>query len=202
MESIISPVGVIVPVHDFGPYLAEALDAVLAEEPAAVVVVDDAAPAPIVLHPDHAPRCMLVRRERPGGPAAARASGLAALGDAGLVALCDARDAWAPGSLAPRMAALEADEEAVGCFGRALSIGPDGRATGERWMEPPAGRVAADAWLHGPNPVPASSVAVRRDTLERAGGFAGAKDRDLWLRLAALGPWLCVPEAFVRCRGA
>ncbi|MDX6683796.1 MAG: hypothetical protein QOG94_3835, partial [Solirubrobacteraceae bacterium] len=55
-------VGVIVPVHGFAPYLAETLDCVLAQLPAPdeVVVVDDASPEPLVLHPDHAPHCTLL----------------------------------------------------------------------------------------------------------------------------------------------
>ena len=75
-------IGVIVPVHGFAPYLAETLDCVLSQEPAPaeVVVVDDASPEPLELHPDHAPDCRLVRRDECGGPAAARESGLAALG--------------------------------------------------------------------------------------------------------------------------
>ncbi|MCW3010147.1 MAG: hypothetical protein JWO90_551, partial [Solirubrobacterales bacterium] len=80
----------IVPVHGFAPYLAEALDAVLAEGPDAVVVVDDGSSLPLALHPDHAAAGVrLVRRAVTGGPAEARASGLDALGpDVDLVALC------------------------------------------------------------------------------------------------------------------
>ncbi len=200
-----SRVGVIVPVHGFAPYLAEALDGVLGEDPAAVVVVDDGSPAPQALHPDHAQRCALVRRDVCGGPAAARATGLAALpGDVDLVALCDADDAWAPGSLAPRAAALQRDAEAVACFGRALVVGPDGRETGERWAQPAPGRHEGAGWLYAHNPIPTSSVLMRRDALDGAGGFASAlqraEDWDLWLRLAARGPWLCEPAAVVRYR--
>jgi glycosyltransferase involved in cell wall biosynthesis len=201
----VTRVGVIVPVHGFAPYLAEALDAVLAEAPDAVVVVDDGSPAPLALHPDHAPRCTLVRRELRAGPAAARDRGLAALtDDVGLVALCDADDAWTAGSLAPRVAALEVETAAVGCFGRALVVGPDGRETGERWAAPAAGRHEGPGWLYAHNPIPTSSVVLRASALDAAGGFASAlplaEDWDLWLRLAALGPWLCVPDAVVRYR--
>ena len=55
-------VGVLVPVGGFAPYLAEALDAVLEQAPAAVVVVDDGADPPVVLHPDHRPWITLERR--------------------------------------------------------------------------------------------------------------------------------------------
>ena len=187
-------VGVIVPVHGFPAYLAETLDCVLGQDhaPDAVVVVDDGSPEPVRLHPDHAPRCTLVRREACGGPAAARATGLEALGPgADLVALCDADDAWADGKLAAQVEALDRLPEAAACFGRALVVGPDGRATGERWAEPAAGTHAGPelaALLYAGNPIPTSSMVLRRGALDAAGGFASpvrlAEDWDLWLRLA------------------
>lgn len=205
-------IGVIVPVHGFAPYLAEALDCVLAQADAGwleVVVVDDASPEPLVLHEDHAPHCRLVRREDCGGPAAARASGLASLSDTvSLVALCDADDAWLPGKLARQAAAFEESSEAVACFTRALIVGADGRATGERWTELRAGLHAGPslaALLYEANPIPTSSMLLRRSALEEAGGFASpvrvAEDWDLWLRLAAGGAsFICVGETLVRYR--
>jgi glycosyltransferase involved in cell wall biosynthesis len=204
-------VGVIVPVHGFAPYLAEALDCVLEQVPApdAVVVVDDGSDEPLSLHPDHAPRCRLVRREQCGGPAAARASGLEALApEIDLVALCDADDAWTEGKLASQLSALERFPEAALCFGRALVVGPDGRATGERWSEPAPGvHVGPElvARLYEANVIPTSSVVLRRAALEAAGGFASpvrlAEDWDLWLRLAAAGcAFICEPRAVVRYR--
>lgn len=203
--------GVLVPVHGFAPYLAEALDTILAQpgEPA-VVVVDDGSPQPLALHPDHAPRVTLVRREVAGGPAVARAAGLDALAqDVELVALCDADDAWLPGALAATTGALAAAGAGAGwAFARALVVGPDGRPTGERWAEPPAGRLAATDFgreLYAANPVPTSSVVLRREVLAEAGGFPGpvrvAEDWELWLRLCARGvDAVCVGETTVRYR--
>jgi glycosyltransferase involved in cell wall biosynthesis len=204
-------VGVLLPVHGFAPYLAEALDSVLAQDPppGAVVVIDDGSPDPIALHPDHRGRVTLVRRADAGGPAAARATGLeVSPADVEIVALCDADDAWTPGKLAAQVTALAAEPDAGWCFGRALVVGPDGRETGERWAEPAPGRHAAAALaarLYEANPVPTSSVAIRRDALARAGGFSSpvavAEDWELWLRLARSGAdALCVPEAVVRYR--
>ncbi len=199
----------IVPVHGFAPYLAEALDCVLGEEPAQVVVVDDGSPEPLCLHPDHVERCTLVRRDRAGGPAVARAAGVEAVDDSiEVLALCDADDAWEPGSLAPRLAALREDPGAALAFGRATVVGPDGRPTGERWAEPAGGSHEGEALtslLYAANPLCTSSVVLRRAALEDAGGFAAglrvAEDWDLWLRLAARGArFRCVPEAVVRYR--
>ena len=204
------PAGVIVPVHGFAPYLAEAVDAVVGERPQAVVVVDDGSSRPLTLHPDHAAAGVrLVRREVAGGPALARAAGLEALSpDLELVALCDADDAWTPGSLAALTDALTVEPEAGWAFGRALVVGPDGRATGEQWERPAGGRHAAATFapaLYAANPVPTSSVVLRRSALQAAGGFPGpvrvAEDWELWLRLARAGQdALCVPEATVRYR--
>ena len=204
-------VGVIVPVHGFAPYLAETLDCVLAQRPApgAVVVVDDASPEPLVLHPDHAPHCSLLRRERCGGPASARADGLRALDPRlDVVALCDSDDAWTAGKLAAQLAAMERFPGAALCFGRAVVVGADGRETGERWTELAAGLHEGrelQELLYEANPIPTSSVVLRRAALSEAGGFESpvrvAEDWDLWLRLAARGAsFVCEPSAVVRYR--
>lgn len=206
-------IGVIVPVHGFAPYLAETLDCVLAQEPAAgeVVVVDDASPEPLVLHPDHAPHCRLVRREACGGPAAARASGLSALSPGvRLVALCDGDDSWTAGALASQAHALSQYPDAGLCYGRALIVGPDGRPTSERWDEWRPGLHAGPdlaARLYESNPLPTSSVMLRRAALEEVGGFESPLhlgedwDWDLWLRLAARAyGFVFEPQVVVRYR--
>ncbi|MDP2712549.1 MAG: glycosyltransferase, partial [Solirubrobacteraceae bacterium] len=206
--------GVIVPVHGFAPYLAEALDCVLAQRGidigrVEIVVVDDGSPQPLELHPDHADSCRLVRRAACGGPAAARASGLEALGaSVSLVALCDADDAWLPDKLAAQLAALDGAPDAVACFGRARIVGADGRETGERWAKPRPGlHAGADlaTLLYASNPIPTSSVVLRRAALDDAGGFASpvrlAEDWDLWLRLAGRGGgFVCLDAPLVRYR--
>ena len=206
-------VGVIVPAHGFAPYLAETLDCILAQvpAPAQVVVVDDASPEPLVLHPDHVAGCALIRRESRGGPAAARESGLSALQpDVRFVALCDADDAWEDGKLAAQLDALGRFPDAALCFGRALVVGPDGRRTGERWAEPAPGEHAGAPlrrWLYEANPIPTSSVVMTRAALQAAGGFTSPAfegedwDWELWLRLAGRGEsFVCAPDAVVRYR--
>jgi glycosyltransferase involved in cell wall biosynthesis len=189
-------VGVIVPVHGWAPYLAEALDSVLAEGPHEVVVVDDGSPDPVpVAHP-----VTVVRRSSRGGPAAARQAGLEALPECELIALCDADDAWRPGRLRAQLAALGSADVAVG---RAVVVGPDGRPTGERWEAIPAGPFVPP---YDRNPVCTSSVLIRRAALERTPFLSEAlleraEDHDLWLRLASNGArFVSVPEAVVAYR--
>lgn len=201
-------VGVAIPVHGFAPFLAEALDCVLATAPDAVVVVDDGSRLPLTLHPDHAGRVTLVRREQAGGPAVARAVAAEALGEVDLVALCDADDAWGVEHLVAHRAAFAEHPDAGWAFGRATIVGPDGRRTGERWAALAAGRhepAALARELYAANPIPTSSVVVRRTALLDAGGFSGpvrvAEDWELWLRLARAGhAAVCVDGAEIRYR--
>ena len=188
--------GVPIPLVGLPRFLDETLDAILAQEPDLVVVVDDGSFDPV-----HNDRVRVVRRDTTGGPAAARATGAAALGDVDVIALCDADDTWEPGSLAALVAGLRDEPRAAAAFGRATVVGIDGRPTEERWREPAAGlHEPAEFYAH--NPIPTSCSAIRRTALEEAGGFAApglvAEDWDLWLRLH--GPLLCVPEARVRYR--
>jgi glycosyltransferase involved in cell wall biosynthesis len=190
-------VGVIVPVYagpGGAPYLGEALDAVLAQEPPPdqVIVVDDGSPSPVRLDDAHTARARLVRRETRGGPGAARDVALALL-ETELIACADADDVWCEGKLAAQLRALERHPEGVLCFGTASIIDGRGRATAERWRTFPAGVLAPESLaplLYASNVIPTSSVIVRRQALLAAGGFSGpplCEDWSLWLRLLERG---------------
>lgn len=192
------------PVHGEAPWLDAALASVLAEEPAEVVVVDDGSPRPVRAD------CTVVRLDQRRGVAAARDAGLAVL-STDLVALCDADDAWLPGKLSAQLEALERHPDAALCFGSLEVVDERDRPTGERWPEPPApGRLEPDViaeLLWEENPVPTSSVVMRRDALTKAGGFAAgpalplASDWELWLRLVEAGhPFVWEPAARIRYR--
>jgi len=187
--------GVLIPIHGFPRFLEETLDAVLTEGPDEVVVIDDGSFEPV-----RSDRVRVVRREVNGGIALARATGLEALGDVDVVALCDGDDTWEPGTLAALVDGLASEPRASAVFGRALIVGVDGRPTGERWPEPAPG-LHAPAEFYAFNPIPVSCTALRREAVAAAGGFGAertAEDWDLWLRLR--GPLLCVPDARVRYR--
>lgn len=201
-------VGVILPVLAPAPYLTEALESVLGQDPApdVVVVVDDGSQPPLELSED----VQLVRLEDgPRGPAAARAAGLAVL-DTELVALADADDIWEPGKLAAQLEALDEHPGATVAFGRAIAVDAAGRPTHEQLPELEAGLHTAQALrveLFERNLVPAATVVVWRDALEAVGGFDGGpplpagSDWELWLRLAAAGhAFVSEPRAVVRYR--
>lgn len=202
--------GVIVAVHGWPSLLAETLDGILGQvpRPAAVVVVDDGSPDPIVLLDEHRPHCRLLRHPQRRGLAYARATGLAQLDDCELVAFCDADDVWEPGKHAAQLAQLAAHPEAAACFGSALVVGLDGRPTGERWDELDAGchpTTELLPLLYERNPLCVSSALLRREAVVEAGGLEfplpRAEDWDLWLRLLARGHAFVVePHARVRYR--
>ena len=123
-------VGVIVPVHGFAPYLAEALDSVRAEGPDEVVVVDDGSPSLPVAGGDACGGRSAAgrrRRARPGW----RRSATATSSRCATPTTPGARAACAPSS--PRSATPTSRS------GARRSSGPDGRPTGERWEPIPAG---------------------------------------------------------------
>jgi hypothetical protein len=193
-------VGVIVPVHGWAPYLAETLDAVLAERPGEVVVVDDGSDPPLRLDATHADGCRLLRLDRRRGLAGARAAGFAALSTE-LVALCDGDDVWEAGSLGLRVARV-AETGAAACFARSVIVGPDGLETGEVWDVSSALSLPE---LFERNPLCVSGVVLRRAAVAAAGGLdcdlRRCEDWELWLRLLGRGERLVYePRAVVRYR--
>jgi glycosyltransferase involved in cell wall biosynthesis len=198
-------VGVIVPVHagtGSTPYLSEALEAVLSQEPAPaeVIVVDDGSPRPLTLRAQDAARCRLIRTEQRQGPGAARDAALKLL-DTDLVACADADDVWCAGKLAAQLEALARDPEAALCYGTAEIVGADGTPTGERWATPPSLSLQS---LYEHNPIPTSSVIARRGAVLDAGGFSGpmlCEDWALWLRMLQRGDrFVLAPDARIRYR--
>jgi glycosyltransferase involved in cell wall biosynthesis len=196
---------VIVPVHAGAgrpPYLDQSLGAVLAQAPPPdeVVVVDDGSPQPVVLAPEYADRCRLVRLERRAGPGAARNAALNLLRTE-LVACADADDIWCAGKLAAQLSALEREPVAALCYGTAEIVGADGTPTGERWEIP--ARLSPRA-LYEHNPIPTSSVVAVRGALLDAGGFSGpmlCEDWALWLRMIERGDrFVLEPRARIRYR--
>jgi glycosyltransferase involved in cell wall biosynthesis len=193
-------VGVVVPVHGWAPYLAETLDAVVAERPGAVVVVDDGSDPPLRLPDEYLEAgCRLLRLPARRGLAGARAAGMASV-SLPLLALCDGDDVWETGSLGLRVAALGS---AAACFARSVIVGPDGLPTGEVWKVGPASLSLPE--LYERNPLCVSGAVLRRDAVVAAGGLEWplrrAEDWDLWLRLLGRGERLVYePQAVVRYR--
>jgi glycosyltransferase involved in cell wall biosynthesis len=174
-------VAVVIPCHDDGALVTEAVDSVCEDEPVEIVVVDDGStdPATRATLDLLATRGIAVLRQENAGPAAARTAGLAAT-RAPFVYPLDADDRLDPGALGAMADALEQQPAAGFAWGDYELFGEQrGRyRSPDRWLP----------WtLTYVNPYPISSL-FRREVLERAGGWEGGyEDWDLWLRLAGSG---------------
>lgn len=158
----VQSVGVVMPARNAARYIREAITSVLEQRGAhaRLVVVDDGSSDDTAAIAETFGERVTVIRQEPLGPAVARNAGIRALGTE-LVAFLDSDDLWPPGSLAVRLAALEADQTADMCFGHMIQfISPDLPADEQR-------RLRVDP---GPQPAWASSAMLaRRSVFERVG---------------------------------
>ena len=197
-----SRASLVLPCHDLGRYLEDAVDSIFAQSRPdfEIVVVDDGstdADTRRLLAAYDWPRTRVITRPA-SHPARALAAGLAAA-EGEFVAFLDPRDRLAPTYLERALAAFEADP-ALSLVTCALEAGDDGplpvRITG----------------LALPDLLVACTVApgalARREAILAAGGideeFTSGPDAewDLWIRLAEGGLRSAViPEALVRAGG-
>jgi len=183
-------VSVIIPSYNRAALLCEAVASVLAQSYAAreLIVVDDGSTDATAARLRSFRGLRLVRRDHTGMPGAARNAGVrVARGE--YLAFLDSDDLWLPHKLAVQVAAATAARDSI-------------NHTRERWLRD--GRVVSQRGqrhrrsgclfvdslrkcIIGP-----STVLLRRDVFEAAGGFREdleiAEDYELWLRLTARHP--------------
>jgi GT2 family glycosyltransferase len=197
-------VTVILPVRDRPVELARCLGALFAADaPGRVLVVDDGSrDAGAVADVCARHGCELIRRQRPGGPAAARNTALVRI-ESGLVALLDSDCVPEPGWLSLLCGAL-ADDPVLGAVApRVRPLSPSRTGAGAEG-DPTPGARGELYWRSGPERFPAPStpgtfsaftarvLSVRRPRAAgpgRARGF-GALARFAMVRSPLdLGPW-------------
>lgn len=187
--------GVVIPAYNSARVLAEAIESVLSQEPPAdrLIVVDDGSTddTPLVLE-KYWGHLEYVRQPN-RGPSAARNRGWGQLHTDAVVFL-DADDTLLPGGLAVRRSLL-ADGKVVWGHTDGFLQGPGADRCLFSAAYPPAGDRRA-GWIFPAllcrNFITTSGAIVRREALERVGGFDEAirwmEDWDLWLRLAVRYP--------------
>jgi glycosyltransferase involved in cell wall biosynthesis len=166
---------VVIPTYGRPRFLAEALSSVLAQtyEDFECVVVDDASEEPATLPDD--PRLRLVRRDKNGGPPAARNTGIdAARGK--YVAFLDDDDLWEPHRLEE---AREAHQRAPVAICWQATLGRDAPASG-RVLE---GDVR-DRILDGIIPHLGATSIERSRALHFDVRYEASDDVEWWLRVA------------------
>lgn len=152
-------VSVVIPVHNGARFLAEALESVLEQEPAEVIVVDDGSSdgsADIARSFD-----VTVLRQDNQGVAAARNAGIeVSRGEA--IAFLDADDLWLPGKLRAQVDCLHA-HPSVGYVLTNLICVLDG-VDRPHWLKP-------ELLEHQQAGVVPSTLLVRRETFDAVGPF-------------------------------
>jgi GT2 family glycosyltransferase len=193
-------VSVVIPVHNPGEYVREAIASVLAQtEPRLeVIVVDDASTGDDVGWTKALdPRIKLLRLPR-SGVSVARNVGIQ-VAEAAMIAFLDQDDVWCPEKLERQLDGLRTQDVVLSHTGFSLIDG-DGTAIGPGY----GCAVGYDDMLRGEMGVLCSSTVVCKDAIVRVGGFSPVlrkqQDLDLFLRLAQFGRFHYVPDELVRYR--
>jgi GT2 family glycosyltransferase len=189
---------VVIPARDAEATIGRAVRSALRQtcRPAAVLVVDDGSRDGTADAATAAGATVVAGEGR--GVAAARNAGLRAATSA-WVGFLDADDWWEPGLIAAAREATAGSPSPVACFVAANAVNDDGAVVARH--RAPARITLADLVLGEVIATTSATVVARQIALDLGGfheGFrrpAGVEDLDLWVRLAAAGPCVGVPDA-------
>jgi glycosyltransferase involved in cell wall biosynthesis len=196
-------VGIVIPVYNRLTYLGATLESVLGQTHSAwqLVVVDDGSQEDVAgfVRTYADPRITLLQQDNQGN-GAARNLGIAATKSPYVICL-DSDDVWEPCILETCVAALEADPAVDVVYTQHQAIDAEGHAL---WRAPGPAPLSGDLLepvLLG-HPIPPSSALMRRDCVERWGGYTpGMDDWELWLRWAVAGcRFRCISEPLLMYR--
>jgi glycosyltransferase involved in cell wall biosynthesis len=200
-------VSVVIPVYNGARTIGRALESVFAQTftDFEIVVVDDGSTDDTLAALERYGDRIRVIKESNRGPSAARNTGVsAAAGD--YIAFLDDDDEWMPAKLARCVAVLDADSDCALAYtfmvrvdAHGLPMGPDNGQDGrvDNVESPAMNDLLARPW----NVVPSQFI-VRRDVVERCGGFnerlLSCEDLYFLLRAREYGHFRCVPEPLMR----
>jgi GT2 family glycosyltransferase len=193
-------VSVVVPCYNLGPYLAEAVDSVLAQSftDFEILIVDDGSTdraTTAILDSFERPKTRVLRIENRGLPGAKNVGIRETSGE--LLCMLDADDLLEPHMLARSVAALDADPSIAFASHWLRTFGEEEGEWTPTSCDFPA--------LLDMNTVNGSAL-VRRSVLDAVGGFDetfldGCEDWDLWIAVVARGfQGVIIPEFLFRYR--
>lgn len=198
-------VSVITITYNRAPLLPTAITSVLNQtfQDFEYVIVDDAShdDTPSVVAGLRDPRIRYIRQEHNGGEAHARNTGVThAQGE--YIAFLDDDDEWLPEKLALQVTVLENSPATVGAVytGRLNIDGKTKQVTGV--CKPQQRGNLLQFLLRNGNPITLSSVLLRKECFSEIGLFdeqiVYGPDYDMWIRLAGIYHFECIPEPLVK----
>lgn len=189
-------ISIIIPAYNVSSYIGDALRSVFVQDfknYEVIVVNDGSTDTPAlerVLEP-YRDRIHYIHQENCGISAARNAALRVARGE--LIALLDSDDIWLEGKLSEQLEFMKQGEFDM-IYGDALLIGDVPWPAGTTFMDrsPSDGPVTLNSLLDLRVTVVVSTVIMRKDLVEQAGGFDEedrniVEDFDLWLRMARIG---------------
>ena len=189
-------VSIIVPAYNVSSYIGDALRSVFVQDfnDYEVIVVNDGSTDTPELEQVLAPyreRIHYIHQENCGISAARNTALRVARGE--LIALLDSDDVWLEGKLTEQLKFMKQSELDM-VYADALLIGDVPWPAGTTFMDrsPSDGPVTLNSLLDLRVTVVVSTVIMRKEIVERAGGFDEedrniVEDFDLWLRMARIG---------------
>lgn len=197
-------VSIVMPAYNVAWCVARAIDSVLAQslrEFELIVVNDGSTDDTRQVLQRYGDTIKVIYQDNAGMSAARNAGIRAARGE--YVAFLDADDWWLPDKLARQLELMRARPELGFCSTAARVENPDGEFLND-WQCPPLDTVNVLETLFSENAAIAggcSAVMARKALFERVGlfdeGLRGFEDPDLWIRLAAVSGYACVPAPLV-----
>jgi glycosyltransferase involved in cell wall biosynthesis len=197
-------VSVILPIYNGAATVGRAIASVFAQTLSAfeIVVVDDGSTdntASVLA--GYGDKIRVVRQANRGLPAARNAAVAASRGE--LLALIDHDDEWIPQKLELAVAAMRTDPAAALLYSDLIVVNEAGEEFRRSQIGPDTAHAPTmDEMLTRIWPITPSTVVMRRDAFDRAGGFCeqliSAEDIHFWLLMREQGHFIYLPDRLVR----
>ncbi len=199
-EPIPNLVSVVIPAYNAEAFIEHAIGSVLAQtyEPVEVIVVNDGSTDRTVDRVASYKDSVRLVNQRNLGLSRARNAGIrAATGE--FVAFLDADDYWKAGKLSCQVELLRARPALGFCSTAAVLEDAQGNCVGEWGCPEIRGTILHTIFMRNAAiPGSGSGVMARAAILRQVGDFDPAlgslEDIDMWMRLAAVSEYVCVPE--------
>lgn len=192
-------VSIITPAYNHVNFIRHTIDSVLNQtyrDFEHIVVDDGTTDGTAEALKSYGNRIKYIRQENRGTAAATNAGVRASSGE--YIAILDSDDAWLPQKLERQMPIFDQFPDTAAIYSHAYVIDAAGKLKEGVLLGQPFSQDGAFADLLRDDPIPLLTAVVRRDCVDRLGGFneglPSISDWDLWIRISARWPIAFVPE--------